>query len=316
MKLQKEKERFEKEFAAAESVVLRFHGVDGFDVYNCSIPFAYAGKRYIYGRVERREEWMRSWVRLFVETGTDEWTLVPDSMIYQLEDPFISLWQDQLILGGTHVRIAQEKLDTYYDYFYRGRQLENLKYFATGPDFMKDIRLVQLADGRLGIFSRPRVANEASIGFAIVDDLDALTAEAVQHAVPLSGILGEGEWGGCNQAYLLESGKIGVIGHQSYSEIRNGQEVLVYLNTAFVMDPLSLSVLHHQIIGARSSYPAGPAKKPELVDCAFTSGIVMRPDGMADLYSGIGDCQEGRVVIPYPFAGFGAICQRDACIWL
>ena len=40
-----------------------------------------------------------------------------------------------------------------------------------------------------------------------------------------------------------------------------------------------------------------------LTDCAFTSGIVLREDGRADLYSGIGDTYEGRVTIDNPFEG-------------
>jgi hypothetical protein len=31
----------------------------------------------------------------------------------------------------------------------------------------------------------------------------------------------------------------------------------------------------------------------------------MRPDGKVDLYSGIGDAEEGRIDIEYPFAGHG-----------
>ena len=34
----------------------------------------------------------------------------------------------------------------------------------------------------------------------------------------------------------------------------------------------------------------------------FTSGIVMREDGRADLYGGMGDVEEGRIVIDYPFS--------------
>ena len=38
------------------------------------------------------------------------------------------------------------------------------------------------------------------------------------------------------------------------------------------------------------------AKKPKLLDCAFTSGIVLRADGTVDLYSGVGDTHEGRPI--------------------
>ena len=46
---------------------------------------------------------------------------------------------------------------------------------------------------------------------------------------------------------------------------------------------------------------------PNLVDCAFTSGIEMEKDGKVNLYSGIGDCEEGRILIENPFANFGNI---------
>ena len=33
----------------------------------------------------------------------------------------------------------------------------------------------------------------------------------------------------------------------------------------------------------------------------------MREDGKVDLYSGIGDAEVGRIVIDYPFEGYGQI---------
>lgn len=305
-----ERQHFESQSKASACALLKFNGVEGYDVYNCSIPFEWMGKQYMFGRVERRQEWMRSWVRLFACTGKDEWTVVPDSMIYQMEDPYVAKVSNQLVLGGTHVRIKSSKLDTYYGYFYKGNDINDLYYFATGPDYMKDIRLVELLDGRIGVFSRPRNedikkqhGSESMIGFTIIDSLDDLTGEVVENAQYIHGLFKDGEWGGCNQAYLLDSGKIGVIGHLSYLS----GTVSTYLNMAFVLDPDTHEALNFHIIGTRSSYPDGPAKTPSLVDCAFTSGIVMRSDGMVDLYSGIGDCQEGRVVIEYPFAGHGNI---------
>ena len=149
MSIQERKAEFERHISEKiyESVKLTFLGIDGFDVYNCSIPFRWEGKEYIYGRVEKREEWARSWVRLFEKTGKDEYTLVKDHMIYQLEDPYIAMIGDELTFGGTHVRKRSGKIDTYYGYFYRGTDLNDLFYFTTGPNEMKDIRLVDLKDG-------------------------------------------------------------------------------------------------------------------------------------------------------------------------
>ena len=309
MKLIEQREQFESTKQIYESASLTFHGVEGFDVYNASIPFEWQGKKYIFGRVERRSEWARSWVRLFTETGKDDWSLVPDSMIYQLEDPYIAILNNNLVLGGTHVRYKQGKIDTYYGYFYRGSELDNLYYFTTGPDYMKDIRLVGMADGRLGVFSRPRnetilkkFGSESQIGFSIINSLDELSAEVIENAPYIPNLFESGEWGGCNQAYQLESGLIGVIGHKCYKALdTTGLEIQTYLNIAFVFDPAKHTALDVKIIGTRPCYPAGPAKQPFLVDCAFTSGIVMRADGKADLYSGIGDCQVGRIVIDDPF---------------
>ena len=306
-------------FEAAKQIydcaTLTFHGVEGFDVYNVSVPFVRDGKRYLFGRVERRDEWARSWVRLFEEMDTDEWTVVEGSMIYTLEDPYISEIGGELVLGGTHVQYQSGKYSTFFGYFFRGTDLHDLHYFTTGPNKMKDIRLVPLADGRIGVFSRPRSAemrsvygSESMIGFTVIDSLDELTADVIERAPYIHGIFGEGDWGGVNQAYLLDSGKIGIIGHICYrDQDETGGEQRVYLNMAFVFDPVTRESMDLRLIGSRPCYPPGPAKKPYLLDCVFASGIVMRPDGKADLYSGLGDCQTGRITIDYPFEGHGRL---------
>lgn len=315
MTLQKQRIEFEATKMIYESATLKFHGVDGFDVYNISIPFKRDGKCYLFGRVERREEWARSWVRLFEETGQDEWSVVEDSMIYTLEDPYISEIGDELVMGGTHVQYQSGRYSTFFGYFFRGTDLHNLYYFTTGPNKMKDIRLVPLSDGKIGVFSRPRSAemtgkygSESMIGFTVVDRLEDLTADVIENAPYIHGIFGKGEWGGVNQAYLLDSGKIGIIGHICYQDKdESGGELKVYLNMAFVFDPTTRESSDLHLIGSRSCYPVGPAKAPYLVDCVFSSGIVMRPDGKADLYSGLSDCQAGRITIDYPFARHGLL---------
>lgn len=319
MNLIEQRKQFEISKKIYESTTLRLHGVEGFDVYNASIPFEWKGKKYIFGRVEKRSEWARSWVRLFESTGKDDWTLVPNSMIYQLEDPYIAIIKDTLVLGGTHVRYKQSKVDTYYGYFYKGTDINDLYYFTTGPDYMKDIRLVEMADKRIGVFSRPRseevrkkYGSESVVGFSIIYNLEDLTAEVIENAPVVHGLFEKDEWGGCNQCYYLESGHIGVIGHKCYkTEAADGEEILTYMNISFVFDIEKHEAKDVKIIGTRTCYPIGPAKKPNLIDCAFTSGIVMREDGKVDLYSGIGDCEVGRIVIDYPFQGYGNIIKSN-----
>lgn len=282
-----------------ESAMLKFHGVEGRDVYNCSIPFLMDGKKYIYGRVEKRDEWASSWVRLFEEREQDNFYVVPD-VIYQLEDPYIQFIDNELILGGTHVLYDGGKYSIFRGYFYRGNDLKNLKYFTSGPEWMKDIRLVQLDDG-IGVFSRPN----GRIGFTVIKDLSELTIKSIAEA-PLIEAIGENEYGGCNQCYNLGNGLIGIIGHQAYSE---SEKKRCYINMAYVMDIATRKIIDKKIIGTRDCYTDSTEAKPspngtDLGFVTFSSGIVMREDGKADLYSGINDIGEGRITIDDPFAEY------------
>ena len=117
-----------------------------------------------------------------------------------------------------------------------------------------------------------------------------------------------GQWGGINQAYLLEDGMIGCIGHFCYGEqVSETLRLSVYANSAFVLNPETRAVQEVRIIGTKSCYPECEPKVPKLADCVFTSGLVMREDGFADLYSGVGDVTEGRITIENPFTAHGAL---------
>jgi len=231
-------------------------------------------------------------------------------MIYQLEDPYISFIKGEVILGGTHVRKRSGKIDTYYGYFYRGKDLKNLTYFTTGPDYMKDIRLVELSDGKIGVFSRPRneeikkkYGTGSMIGFTIIEFLEDLTDEVILNATPIEGIFDKDEWGGCNQVYLLNNGNLGIIGHQCYTQqVLGSEDLVVYVNVSLEFNPETFEVANRKIVGSRSCYPIAPSKVPNLIDCTFTSGIAMREDGKADLYGGLSDTYEGRIIIDYPFS--------------
>ncbi|KAG5510362.1 hypothetical protein JKF63_07691 [Porcisia hertigi] len=307
--VQEAKVEFEANRRIYDSALLTFKGVEGYDVYNCSVPFKYKGTTHIYGRVEPREEWANSHVRLFVETGKDEFTVVPDGIMGCLEDPYVSKVKGEALFGGTRIRKASGRVFNYYCDFFRGGIEQNL-YFTTGPDNMKDIRCVELQDGRIGVFSRPKTEAYTCIGFTIIDDLSELTQKVVNEAEPLN-VLHAGAWGGVNQAYLLTSGKIGCIAHYSYnSKTEKGIPTSVYLNYSFVLDPDTKEAHKERIIGTRKCYPDYPFKVDKLNDCAFSSGIVMRDDGKCDLYSGLGDTCEGRITIDYPFEGFGAIVDQ------
>lgn len=304
------REEYHRQKKVYESALLSFSGMNGYDVYNCSIPFAWKNRRYIFGRVERREDFANSVTFLFEETGPDQFAPVEGAVVYPLEDPHVAVIDGEIILGGTHVRKRRNEIDTLYGYYYRGRDLKFLSHFTCGPANMKDIRLVQLKNGQVGVFTRPRgkriaelYGSEAVVGFAVLNSIDELDATIVDRARVIDGLFSEGEWGGCNQCYLLRDGRIGVIGHRCYKEPSEHVILQAYMNISFIFDPESFSVSDMKVIGDKASYPDTPCMLPYLADCAFTSGIEMLPNGKANLYSGLGDVAQGRIMIDPPFGG-------------
>ena len=290
-----------------ESAKLTFRGVDdGYDVYNCSIPFTWGGVEYIFGRVEPHDKWASSVTMLFRRTGRDEWTRVLEFGKLELEDPYIQYIRGELIVGGTRVMKVSGRVATYRGAFYRDnkRGPMHLEYFTTGPERMKDIRLVELKDGRIGVFSRPRgedvrkkYGSESVIGFTTVKDLDELTPEVIEKAPVIEGVFGKDEWGGCNQAYLMEDGRILVAGHLCFSGTKasNGLNRGVYCNASFLFDPATHKATRIRIVATRMMYPEQGPKVPHLDDCVFTSGFVFNDDGTCDVYTGLCDSAEGRV---------------------
>ena len=307
MTVQDKKRLFEFEPPAVrERTLLRFAGVEGYDVYNCSIPFEFKGRRHIFGRVEKRERWVASRIALFVETERDIYERVREFEMLPLEDPFIAVVDGEFILGGTHPQKVAGEISTFFTYFFRGPDPLHLDYFTTGPAFMKDIRLAPLAPGRIGVFSRPRgedirarYGSEAVVGYTEISSLDELTPEVVQGAQVVPGLFDKDEWGGCNQCYPLADGRIGVAAHLCCPgpEASNGVPRQIYCNAAFVFDPATHKASAPWIVATRSLHAPAPNKVPHLDDCAFTSGFDFRPDGLVDIYSGLGDAAEGRIAI-------------------
>ncbi len=50
-----------------------------------------------------------------------------------------------------------------------------------------------------------------------------------------------------------------------------------------------------------------PSKAPRLQDVTFTAGIVRHGDGTATLYTGLSDCQVGRLEIEDPLQEYEAL---------
>ena len=282
---------------------LTFIGVDGYDVYNISTPFTIKGRTYLAGRVEKRENEF-SVVRIFEKTGEDEYTaILPELTFRNLQDPFVTFIKGQLVLGGVQIvthPLDEHRIISWQTLFFSGKTPDQLKLCAVGPSCMKDIRLCELADGRVAVFSRPqgKKGGKGRIGFTIIDSLKDLCADTILDAVIDPSFFLKSEWGGCNEVHLLRNGLLGVMGHMAFRT----EEGLHYNAMTFVLDPATGEHTAPRIIATRGDMTTEPfGKRPDLVDVLFTAGIVRHGDGTATLYTGVSDCQAWCAEIEDPF---------------
>lgn len=121
-------------------------------------------------------------------------------------------------MGGVEVITAgddPQKIVSWVTQFYRGYRIDSMRHFSSGPAMMKDIRLIELQDGRIGVFTRPQgeKGGRGMIGFTIIDSLEELNEQTFLEAEIFQDQFVPEEWGGANEAQLLKNGHIGVLGH-------------------------------------------------------------------------------------------------------
>ncbi len=282
---------------------LRFDGVAGYDVYNNTAAFRLNGETLIAARVERRQDEMSRTI-VFRQDGNC-WEPHADSPVWEyLQDPCVTVVDGELILGGVRIDVDADtgRIQDWHMRFYRGRSLAELAEFAHGPPHMKDVRLVQLGDGRIAIASRPQgeAGGRGTIGFTVVDSLEHVTAKAIANAPLFKDQFIPEEWGGCNELHRLPNGRIGALGHVA-SWDADDPEKRHYYAMAFGIDPVTRETSPVKIIAVRGDFPDGPAKRPDLHDVIFSGGLVRNRNGTATLYAGLSDCESGCIDIPDPF---------------
>jgi len=279
---------------------LQFDGVGGRDVYNITAPFEDDGEPVVAGRVEARDS-EASQVVFFVERG-GVWVPREDAPVLTLQDPFHTRIGHELVLGGveTYPHPVHEGALAWRTVFYSGARIAELKPIFTGPDGMKDLRLIGLADGSVGIFTRPQgeKGGRGKIGFARVPSLADLTVTAVEEAPLLEEQFIDEEWGGANELHLLAGGLVGVLGHIAcYDEAGDRH----YYPMAFALDPATGRFSDIELIAVRSRFLPGASKRSDLADVVFSGGLIRHGDGMAELYAGISDAEAQRMTIDDPF---------------
>jgi hypothetical protein len=289
---------------------LCFKNVNGQDVCNITAPFTSASKVIVAGRVEPRDQ-VNSNVVFFEETD-NIWIPVAGAPSYELQDPFVTFSQNELIFGGVRIQEVGGKLE-WTTVFYRGQDIFSLEEFFCGPVGMKDIRLCDLENGKIAVFTRPRgkIGGRGSIGYVEVNHLEDLTIEVIEEASLLESMFHAMDWGGVNEAHLLENGEIGVLAHVACFENDDKHRELHYYAASFILDPVCRRFRDLSIIASRDQFEDGAAKRKDLADVVFSAGLI-RVDGVTTLYAGVSDAEAHWIEIDDPFRGYDLTFRNSA----
>jgi hypothetical protein len=290
-----------------KGIKLHFEGVpNNRDVYNISAPFNYQGRTYLAGRVESRQA-QDSISGFFRRTQPGIYNFCSEFPFYKLEDPFFTWVGDTFIFGGVEIEKKGESL-SYRTLFHRGSGPDDLEDepFAKGPENMKDIRIKQLPDGHIIVFTRPQgfIGGRGKIGITMLDSLEELKPGVLDNATLLYTGIGQDDWGGVNEIHVLDDQWLGLLAHQAeFRDCNNdgNDDCRRYVATTFKYNWKTGQVTQMKKIASREQFPTGPSKRPDLEDVIFAGGIVRRDDGMAELYCGLSDTEAGYLVIPDPF---------------
>lgn len=290
----------ETNFFGKEKIV--FENVGDKDVYNISAPFMDENELVIAGRVESRDS-EHSEVYFFVKRD-GKWIPRENTKVLTLQDPFFTFIEGELVLGGVQIfpHPTIENALGWRTIFYKGKNINSLEEFFKGPDGMKDLRLVELKDKKIGLLTRPQgeKGGRGKIGFAVVDKIEDLTIEVVENAPLLENQFNDLEWGGANEPHLLKDGRIGVLGHVACFDENEDRH---YYPMVFTIDPETKETTDLELIATRSDFLDGPTKRPDLVDVVFSGGLVRHSNGSATLYAGISDADAQCITIVDPFKG-------------
>lgn len=294
---------------SAQGRILKISGVGKKDVYNPAL-LKVNGKIYLAGRVESRKSALDSQILFFEKNKKEIWLPIKESPVFNLEDPFFAKIGDEIIFGGVETKWREKStkndkplLVGFKTVFYKGKDIYKLERFAEGPWNMKDIRIVELFDKKIGVFSRPQngVTEKGKIGFIIINSLDELRPVVIQEAPLLENNFVADEWGGVNAAYLLDFDKIGVLGHIARQSIDSS---LHYYAITFIFDYKTCKSSSVKIIATRDNFPSTEAKTSTSYDVIFPGALFPVTDDRVLLYAGLSDTSVGCLELPNPFCTY------------
>jgi hypothetical protein len=273
-------------------------GLTNRDGYNPSNPVPDGAHPFTYVRVEPREDEFDSWSVPFRQLAVDRWELDEKLPPLRLQDPFVAVIDGTLMVGGVRIVDRSPERVLWETVFMRGASLDALSEFARSPLLMKDVRLIEVEEGIIGIFTRPLggSAGRGQIGYTEISSLDELTTVVMAEADMLHMQPIPEQWWGANAVYRLDRNTLGVLGHIAKFE----GDTRHYYPIAFVFDRLRRRIVRGpEIIADRSCFPPHRAKRADLENVIFPAWLD-QPRGV--LCGGLSDAAIGVVNIEDPFA--------------
>lgn len=268
------------------------------DGYNPSNPVPDGAHPYTYVRVEPRQDEFDSWSVPFRQVAMDRWELDEGLPRLRLQDPFVAVVDGTVVVGGVRIVDRSPQHVLWETVLMRGESLDTLSEFARSPLLMKDVRLIEIGPGTIGVFTRPLGgrAGRGQIGYTEVSSLDELTTAVMDTANMLEAQPTPEHWWGANAVYRLDGDHLGVLGHIAKFDGTTRH----YYPIAFVFNRHQRQIVRDpQIIADRSCFPPHQAKRADLEDVIFPAWID-RKRGI--LCGGLSDAAIGVVTIDDPFA--------------
>lgn len=287
---------------------IEIKGVNGF-VFNITAPFQYKEETLIAGRIQTsKDNTSASTIGFFRQTDDSSFELRNIIPAIGLEDPSVTSIYGNSIFGYVQTHRSGGEVG-YKTVFYKNPDLDRLgpqqeqeqEPLVVGPERMKDIRLVELQDGRIGVFTRPqggKITKKGKIGFTIIKTLDDLDENVISSAPLIPDQFDDSSWGGVNAAYLLKDGKIGVLGHVASVDSKGKH----YKAMMFAFDPNTRTTSPMEIIATREDFPEDFSENDELKDIVFPGGVVINDNNptKAFLYGGVSDEYAGIIEFTLP----------------
>ncbi len=305
MNLNKEKthEMWERE----KGIILKFEGLsEDRDVYNPAVLENSDGSLLLAARVESRQNATDARIMFFTESTLGTFRVVDRLPKFDGEDPDLVRIGDELILSMVQAdwdKTDPTKLLGLRQIFYRGKSPEELQEFTKGPEGMKNIHLVGLSDGKIGVYTRPQndEYGRGKICYKILDSLDELNPENIVGGCLLEDRFEEDEWEGVNAVYANISENCechGVLAHKASRD----EDGVHYVATAFIYNPLTQKRSAVEQIASRGDFPPGKSKRVDLKNVVYPGGLVRLGDGTAMIYVGLNDVDVARRPIKDPFS--------------